>query len=146
MTQDMKLVIKNGRRRRLFLGRQRQGLPHVHHRQADGLAPLRAQPLIKLIQAGFRPVGATKPDRPPLLQIADHNPILMALANRDFIDPDHPWPCLRRAPQLFLHVLLIQSFDRMPVQPQLPGHRLQTHLPAAPSHKKGEAFRICGFR
>jgi hypothetical protein len=49
---------------------------------------------------------------------------------------------LGRTPQLFLHVLLVQSFDRMPVQPQLPGHRLQAHLPAAPPHKKGEAFRV----
>lgn len=102
----------------------------------------RTQPLVELVQARFRAVVAAKPDRPPSFQVADHDSVGMSLADRDLVDSDH---LRRRRPcpsHLLAHILRIEVFDRLPVQPGFLSDIFDRHTPAAPSHKEGEALGV----
>src|SRR5437879_1980382 len=68
-----------------------------HHGEPDAPTLPLAKPLIALGNAGFRAIFAAKPDRALANEVADHDPILVTLADRDLVDADHHRP---RAPAL----------------------------------------------
>src|ERR1700690_2050628 len=90
MRQDMKLVVQDRGLRGIALleCRVAERLPHIHDRQADFAAVLRAQPGEELVEARFGAIVATKPDGPAPLQVADHDAILVPLGNGDLVDAD----------------------------------------------------------
>src|ERR1019366_4122974 len=85
---------------------------------------------------------APEPDRPPLLQIADHDPVRVPLADRYLVDPDNLRLWLARSTQLLAHILHVQIPDGPPIQARLLGYVLDRHGPAASSHEEGEALGV----
>ena len=144
MAQHMELVEQDGCLRRVLRlqGRVAERLPHVHHRQPDSLASRRAQQLVELVHARLGAVFAAKPDRPPLLQVADHDSVSVPLADRDLVDADHLRRWLARSAQLLAHVFLLESLDRLPAQPRLLGHVRDRHGPAASPHEEDETLSV----
>ena len=91
VAQDVELVEQDGRLRGVLGGRVAERLPHVHHRQANAFGPwLFPQKAIKLVHARLAAIRPAEPDRPVLLQVADHDAIVVALAHRDLVDADAP--------------------------------------------------------
>src|SRR6516225_8613701 len=116
-------------------------LPHVHHGKANTRALL-TKPGVELRHAGFRPVLAAKPDRPTPLEIADHNPIGMTLADRNLVDPDRPRTRRARACQLRLHVLHLQRLDGVPIKRQFLRNIRDRCLSATAADKIGKALGV----
>ena len=104
---DMKLIEQNCRLRCVRVRGSAKRLLHVHYGKTDAPALL-AKPLIKLGHAGFRAVRPTEPDRPLTKEVTDHDAVVMALADRDLVDPDHPRPRSSHLGKLGVHVLLVQ--------------------------------------
>ena len=117
-------------------------LPHVHHRQANAAALLLAQPVVELRHARLGAVLAAEPDRAPANQIAHHDAVGVALADRDLVDADRLGAGRARLGQLRPHVLLLQRLDRVPVEVELLGNVLDRGLTAAPAHVVGKALGI----
>src|SRR5580658_7456445 len=90
------------------------------------------------------PSHAKKPSRSasvrpaPPQQIAHDDTVLVALADRHLVDPDHPRTRRADAPQLLFHVLNVQRLDRVPIQMQLVGDGLDGRLPTSSSDKERE--------
>ena len=103
---------------------------------------LRAEPGKELVQARLGAVLAAEPDRSPPFQIADDDAVAVPLADGDLVDADDPWSGAAGPAELFLHVLLVQLLDGMPVEVQLLGNRPDGALPAAPPHVEGEPFGV----
>src|ERR1039457_5807317 len=139
---DVEFVEQARRLRRPFARRVAKRLPHVHHRQANAVALLLAQPVVELRHARLRAILPADPDRPAAAQVAHHDTVAMALADRDLIDADRLGPRPARAGELGLHVLLLQRLDRIPVELQLLGNVLDRRLPTALAHVMGKALRI----
>lgn len=117
-------------------------LPHIHHRQPDALGFPRSQGRVELFHAGFRPVVATEPDRSLADQVADHDAVGVALADRDLVDADHLGSRQPGTPHLLGHVLLVQGLDRLPVELELLGDVADGRLPATPSDVPGKALGV----
>src|SRR6201987_2961064 len=117
-------------------------LPHVHHRKANTPALLLAKPGIELRHAGFRSVLAAKPDRPTPQKIADHDPIGMALADRNLVDPDDQGTRRARACELRLHVLHLERFDGVPIKRQFLRNIRDRRLSATAADKIGKALGV----
>ena len=141
VTHDMKLVKKDGRLRRISPGRVPKRLPHVHDRQSDSFALLRPQPRKEKIHARFRTVFSPKPDGPVPHQIAHHNAVILAFADRNLVDANHLRPRSPNPPELLPHILHLQGLDRPPVQTQLCGYGLNTRIPATTANIKSKPFR-----
>src|SRR6266571_4998099 len=146
VAQHVEFVEQDGRLRRMgrLEGGGAEGLPHVHDRQSDLVALLGSQLLVEQIPTGLRALFAPEPEYPSALQVTHHDPVLVPLLDREFINPDHSRTGQPGSPQLFSHVLLLQLLDRVPVQPQFPGHRLNRGSPTAPAHAPGKAFGVQG--
>ncbi len=144
MSHHVKLVEQNGSCGgvvRLFR-RGCKRLPHVHNRDLD-LSTLRwSHPGVEGIQACFRAVRPSKPDGASAEQVTHHDSVGMPLADRYLIDPDDPRPRRASAPQLLLHVLLVQGFDGVPIQPQLAGNGFDTGRATPSSHIEGKSFGV----
>src|ERR1035438_10217474 len=89
-----------------------------------------------------RAVPPAEPNRPAPFQIADHDPVGVALADRDLIDPNDLRPRGSYTPDLFAHVVHLQPLDRLPVQVQLRGDVADRATSTAPAHVQGEALRV----
>src|SRR5580700_11733413 len=63
-------------------------LPHVHHGELDFAALSGPQPVVERRHAGLGTIRATEPDRSFANQVADHDAIAVALADRDLVDAD----------------------------------------------------------
>jgi hypothetical protein len=98
----------------------------------------RAEPGEELVQARLRAVLAAEPDRPPSLQVADHDAVTVPLADGDLVDADDPRRRAARPTELLPHVLLVQLLHGVPVEVQLLGDRLDGALPASPPDVEGE--------
>ena len=142
VTHDVKFVEQYRRLRHVPAGRIRKGLPHIHDDEANPPALLRPQPLVKLIQAGFRAVPTAKPDRSLPQQIADDNSIGLPLANGNLIDPDDFGRRSSGPAQLLAHVLLLQFLDGLPVQMQFLGDVLDRGRPTPPPHIESKSFGV----
>ena len=90
--------------------------------------------LFRLERARLLAVLTAKPDRTASEQVADHDPIIVTFADRDLIDADDLRPRGWRAGKLGAHVLLVQLFDRLPVQMKLLGDVLDRRRATAPTH------------
>jgi hypothetical protein len=119
-----------------------EGLPHVHDGHTDLPAFLGAEPGEELVQARLGTVLAAEPDRSPPLQVADDDAVAVPLADGDLVDPDEPWRGAPGPAELFLHVLLVEFLDRMPVQVQFLGDRPDGALAAAPPDVEGEPLGV----
>src|ERR1700751_2927370 len=117
-------------------------LPHVHPSKAKKRALLLAKPGIELRHAGFRSVLAAKPDRPTPQKIADHDPIGMALADRNLVDPDDQGTRRARACELRLHVLHLERFDGVPIKRQFLRNIRDRRLSATAADKIGKALGV----
>ena len=131
MPHDVELVEQDRRLWRLVAGHVAEWLPHVHHDKLDFAGLLGSQPSVELHHAGLRAVIAAEPNRPLADQVADHDAIVVALANRDLIDADRPGSWRAGALDLGAHVLHLQKLDRVPVELQLLRDVTDRSLPAA---------------
>ena len=118
---DVKLVEQGRSLRRPLLGGVAKRRPHVHYRQPDAADLLLAQPVIELVHGFLRAILAPEPQGPASDQIAHHDAIGVALANRDLVDTDGLGRRCAGPRQLGCHVLLVQRFDGMPVQAKFLG-------------------------
>ena len=117
-------------------------LPHVHDRQADALALLGAEPVVEQSHAGLGAIAAAEPDRPPALQVAHHDAVGVALADRDLVDADHLRSRRAGTRQLRPHVLLVELLDRLPIEAQLLGDILDRRDAAAPADEGGKPLGV----
>src|SRR5215813_13474223 len=117
-------------------------LPHVHHRKANAPALLLTKPGVELRHAGFRSVLAAKPDRPTPQKVADHDPIVITLADRNLVDPDDQGTRRARACELCLHVLHLQRLDGVPVKRQFLRNIRDRRLSATAADKIGKALGV----
>ena len=141
---DVELVKQDGRLRRIRAGRIAEGLPHIHHGQANLRALLLAKPRIEHRHARLGAVTATEPDRTTANQIADHDAIGVTFADRDLVDADGFGAGCTRFRKLRTHVLHLQRLDRIPVKLQLQSDVLDRPLSAAPTHVVRKPFGIEG--
>src|SRR5215468_4427077 len=117
-------------------------LPHVHHRKANTPALLLAKPGVELRHAGFRSVLAAKPDRSTPQKVADYDPIVMTLADRNLVDPDDQGTLRARACKLCLHVLHLQRLDGVPVKRQFLRNIRDRRLAATSADKISKALGV----
>src|SRR6195256_5190226 len=134
MANDMELVEQNRRLWRMRIRRQAERLPHVHDGEANTRTLLLAEPGVELAHASLRTGLAAKPDRPTANEVADHDPVGVAFADRYLVDADHLRRRRARAFELGFHVLHVQRLDRVPVQRQSRRHILDRLRPTAPAH------------
>ena len=142
MAHNVKLVEQNGGVFGMAFGRRAERLPHVHHRQANRFRSFGPQPLVKHFHARLGTIPAAKPDRSKPQQVAHDDPIRVSFANGNLVDADHLGLGATRPAQLFAHILLVQFLDRLPIQMQLFGHRLDRRIAAPASDIVGEAFGV----
>src|SRR5713101_1469367 len=144
MTQHMKLVVDDqGLRSISFLeGGVAERLPHVHDGQANFAGFVAAEPGKEGVHALLGAIFAAKPNGSATDQIADHDAVAVAFADGDFVDANCRGLRLAGTPQLFRHVLLVQLFDRVPIQEQLFGHCFDGTVPATSSHEEGKTFAV----
>jgi hypothetical protein len=119
-----------------------KGLPHIHDGDADFARFYRAQPGVERVHALLGAVFAAEPDRPTADQVADDNSVAVPLADGDLVDADGPGGGRAGAAELLPHVLLVQVFDRVPVEVQFLGHLLDGGGSAAPAHEEGKALGV----
>ena len=145
VAQHVELVEQDGGLRGIRVRGVAKRLPHVHDGEANAFGLLFPEKSIELVHARFAAVLAAEPDRPAPFQIADHDPVGVALADRDLIDANDLRPRGTCTPDLLAHVLHLQSLDRLPVQAQLLGDVPDRATAAAPAHVQGKALR-CAAR
>jgi hypothetical protein len=105
-------------------------------------SPILAEPGVELTHTRLRAVGTAEPDRPAAHQVAHHDPVTVALADGNLVDPDHPRAGRASACKLSFHVLRLQRLDRVPIERQFLRHVLDRRLPAAPPDKIGKALGV----
>src|SRR5215467_5289050 len=88
MAHDVELVEQDRGLWRFILRDIAERLPHVHHGEPDFTALFRAQPIVERRHAGLGTIRAAEPDRSFADQVADHDAIAVAFANRELIDAD----------------------------------------------------------
>ena len=142
MAHDVERVEQDRGLRGMGLRGGAKGLPHIHEGKLDPAAFLLAKSGVELRRAGLRAIGATKPDRPTPVQIADHDAVGMTLPNRDLVDADAPRSRRAGTRELGAHVLLVQRLDRIPVQVQLLGDILDRGAATAPADVVGKPLRV----
>ena len=144
MSQHVKLIVEDLSLRGISLleGGVAERFPHIHHREPDFARFLRAQPGIELVHAGFGSIFAAEPNRPAAEQVADHDAVTMARTDADLVNADDFRRWLGGPTQLLRHVLLVELFDRLPIQMKFVGDRLDSAVAATPSHEVGETLRV----
>jgi hypothetical protein len=140
MADDVELVEQNCGLRRFVLRDVAERFPHVHHGKFDFAALFGAEPVVELRHAGLGTIRAAKPDRPFANQVADHDAIAVALADRDLVDAERAGTRRAGTLELGLHVLLLQRRDRVPVELELCGDIADRCLPAAAADIESKAF------
>ena len=138
----MELIEQDCGLRCVGVGGVAKRLPHVHHGEPDARALLIAKPLIALRHAGLRAVIPAEPDRAFADEVADHDPVFGAFANRYLIDADHRRRRRSRLGQLGAHVLFVQFLHGMPIQLQLLGNIPDRSAAAAAADVKSKSLGI----
>lgn len=126
----------------MLLSRVAEGLPHVHHREADALAPLGPEEVKEHREALFGTIAPTEPERLALFQVADHDTVDVAFADREFINADDRGRDRPRAGELFAHVELVHLLDRMPIEMEVGRHLLDRGAAALFPDVEREAFGV----
>jgi hypothetical protein len=106
------------------------------------VALLRTEPIVEHLHALLGTIGASKPDRPAALQVADDNAVVVTFADRDLVYADHFGSWRAGARQLRDHVLHVQLFDRVPMEVELFRHILDRSLTATPADKERKALGV----
>src|ERR1700730_6659981 len=119
-----------------------EGLPHVHDGQANALVFPGTQPLEEEVQALLGTIQAPEPNGTPPYQVADHDPVSVSFADGDLVDADHCRAWGADTAQLLAHVLLVQFFDGLPIEAQLPSHVLDGRRAATSAYEKGEPLGV----
>jgi len=117
-------------------------LPHVHHGQFDMGSLFRPQISEKAVEVGLLAALAANPDRTAAFQVADNDPVVVALADGDLVNADGPRGGPAGALHLLLHVELIEVLDRAMVQALHVGDRLVRHVAAQLAHMQGKALGV----
>src|SRR5260370_56656 len=138
----VKLVKQDRRLRGVLVCGVAKRLPHVHDGEANAFGLLFAEKSVELVHARLTPIPPAEPDRPASLQGADHDPVAVALADRDLIDPNDLRAWGSHAPDLLAHVVHLQPLDGLPVQAQLRGNVADRASATAPAHVQGKALRV----
>src|SRR5438876_10425632 len=98
---------------------------------------------LRMMISGPMPAGSPMvPDRPTANKVTDHDPVAVAFADRNLVNPDHLRTRRAHALELSFHVLLVQRLDRVPVQRQFLRHVLDRRPSAPPPDKVGKALGI----
>jgi hypothetical protein len=145
VTHDVELVEQDRRLRGMLVRHVAKRLPHVHHRQANATTLLLSELLVEHGHALLGAVFAAEPDRASAQQVAHHDPIGVAFANRDLVDADRLGAGRARLGQLRAHVLLLEDLDRIPVEMEFLGQLLDRGRTAAPAHVMRKALGIEGI-
>src|SRR5580692_11254605 len=140
MAHDVELVEQDRRLRRFVLRDVAERLPHVHHGELDFAALFEPEPVVERPHAGLGAILATEPDRPLANQVADHDAIAVALADRDLVDADRARTRRAGTFELSPHVLLLQRLDRVPVELELLGDIADRCLSATAADIERKAF------
>src|SRR3989304_9644529 len=109
----MELVVKDSRLRGMLTGSLFKGFPHVHNCKPYPFDFLGSEPFIEELQALLRTVGPPEPDGPPPLQIADDDPVGVALTDGDLVNADGLGPGIAGTAEFFPHVLFFPSVGRL---------------------------------
>ena len=115
-------------------------LPHVHRGDLDASRLFRAQRGKEEVDVGFRPALAADPDRPPAVEIAHDDAIVVALPDGDFVYADRPRRRPSSARNLLLHVDRVEVLDGAGVEALRLGHRRVGHFAAEGAHVHREAL------
>src|SRR4030043_200049 len=142
MPQNMELVVKDSSLRGMLTRSVFKGFPHVHDRKPYPFDFRGSEPFIEELQALLRTVGPPEPDGPPPLQIADDDPVAVALTDGDLVNADRLGPGIPSTAEFLPHVLLFQSVDRLAVQMQLLGDILDRGGTATLAHVKGKPLGV----
>jgi hypothetical protein len=141
---DVELIEQNGGLGAVFQGRIAEGLPHIHHSQADLAGFLLPPFLEEQVHTFLGAIHAAKPDGPLTQQIADHDSIRVAFAYRDLVHADGLRSWSACPTQLLLHVLLVHFLDLVPIQVEFLGDALDTGGATAAPDRVGKPLRIKG--
>src|SRR4030042_6772707 len=117
----MKLIVKDSSLWGMLTRSVFKGFPHVHDCKPYPFGFRGAEPLIEELQALLRTVGPPEPDGPSSLQIANDNPVAVALTDGDLVNADALSSGMPGTTEFLPHVLLFQNVDRLTVQMQLLG-------------------------
>ncbi len=142
MTHDVELVEDNTRVGDVARDGVAKRLPHVHHGQFNAGSLFRPQINEKAIKVGLLTALAADPDRTSTLQVADDDPVVVALADGDLIDADGAWGRHAGLGHLLLHVELVELLHRAVVQALHLGHRLVRHVAAQLAHMQRKALGV----
>jgi len=138
----MELIVKDGSLRGMLTRSVFKGFPHVHERKSYPFGFRGSEPIIEELQALLRTIGPPEPDGPPPLQIADDDPVGVALTDGDLVKADALGPGVAGTAEFLPHVLLFQSVDRLAVQMQLPGDILDRGGTATFANVKGKPLGV----
>src|SRR4030042_1324011 len=138
----MELVVKDSSLRGMLPRSVFKGFPHVHDRKPYPFDFLGSEPFIEELETLLRAVGPPEPDGPPPLQIADDDPVAVALTDGDLVNADRLGPGIAGTAEFLPHVLFFQSVDRFAVQMQLLGDILDRGCAATLAHVKGKPLGV----
>ncbi len=138
----MELIVKDSSLRGMLTRSVFKGFPHVHDRKPYPFDFCGSEPLIEELQALLRTVGPPEPDGPSPLQIADDDPVAVALTDGDLVNADGLGPGIAGTAEFLPHVLLFQSVDRLAVQMQLLGDILDRGGTATLAHVIGKSLGV----
>ena len=138
----MKLIVKNSSLRRILTRSVFKGLPHVHEGKPYCFDFRGSEPFIEELQTLLRTVNPPEPDGPSSLQIADDDPVAVALTDGDLVNADSLGPGIAGTAEFLPHVLLFQSIDRLAVQMQFLGNILDRGGSATLAHVKGKPLGV----
>src|SRR4030067_3247138 len=93
----MELIVKDSSLRGMLTRSVFKGFPHVHDRKPYPFDFRGSEPIIEELQALLRTVGPSKPDGPLPLQIADDDPVGMALTDGDLVHAEGLGPGIARS-------------------------------------------------
>ena len=116
--------------------------PHVHHGQLDACALFRPQICEEAVEVDLLAPLAANPDRATAVQVADDDPVVVTLADRDLVDANGARGPHAGLGNLLLHVELVEFLDRTVVQALQLGHRLVRHVAAQFAHLQGKALGV----
>ena len=102
------------------------GVPHIHY-HCFQLLPLLPAHTREKSPEGSRFSVFSDPNHTAALVVQDHGQIAVAFADRDFVDGQDTKPSIVGLAELFFQELLVDGFDRFPVQSQMSGDLLDGH-------------------
>jgi len=138
----MELIVKDGSLRGVLPRSVFKGFPHVHERKPYPFGFRGSEPFIEELQALLRTVGPPEPDGPSPLQIADDDPVTVALTDGDLVNADGLGPGITGTAEFLPHVLLFEFLDCLPVETEFFCNIFDRCGFAPPADVIGEALGI----